>query len=92
MSYSFRAVARPLAILAVLAFAGTAFAHKYKAGTLDIDHPWTRATLPGAKVAAGYMKNWVNDEGIPGDCPWEQDIEDGRAVAKSLGIEFRVRY
>ncbi|WP_274629936.1 copper chaperone PCu(A)C [Arvimicrobium flavum] len=55
MSFSFRAVARPLAILAVLAFAGTAFAHEYKAGTLDIDHPWTRATLPGAKVAAGYM-------------------------------------
>ena len=44
----------------------------------------------GHEVAAGYMKNWVNDEGIPGDCPWEQDIEDGCAVAKSLGIEFRV--
>lgn len=44
----------------------------------------------GHEVAAGYMKNWVNDEGIPGDCPWEQDIEDARAVAKSLGIEFRV--
>ncbi len=44
----------------------------------------------GLEVAAGYMKNWINDEGIPGDCPWEQDIEDARAVAKSLGIEFRV--
>ncbi len=44
----------------------------------------------GHEVAAGYMKNWINDEGIPGDCPWEQDIEDGRAVAKALGIEFRV--
>jgi len=44
----------------------------------------------GHEVAAGYMKNWVNDEGIPGDCPWEQDIEDARAVAKKLGIEFRV--
>jgi len=44
----------------------------------------------GHEVAAGYMKNWINDEGIPGDCPWEQDIEDARAVAKSLGIEFRV--
>jgi tRNA-uridine 2-sulfurtransferase len=44
----------------------------------------------GHEVVAGYMKNWINDEGIPGDCPWEQDIEDGRAVAKSLGIEFRV--
>jgi tRNA-specific 2-thiouridylase len=44
----------------------------------------------GHEVAGGYMKNWINDEGIPGDCPWEQDIEDARAVAKSLGIEFRV--
>jgi tRNA-specific 2-thiouridylase len=44
----------------------------------------------GHEVAAGYMKNWINDEGIPGDCPWEQDIEDARDVAKTLGIEFRV--
>lgn len=44
----------------------------------------------GHEVAAGYMKNWINAEGIPGDCPWEQDIEDARAVAAKLGIEFRV--
>jgi tRNA-specific 2-thiouridylase len=36
------------------------------------------------------MKNWINAEGIPGDCPWEQDIEDARAVARTLGIELRV--
>ncbi len=44
----------------------------------------------GHEVAAGYMKNWINDEGIPGDCPWQRDIEDARAVARTLGIEFRV--
>lgn len=44
----------------------------------------------GHEVTGGYMKNWMNDEGIPGDCPWEQDIEDAHAVAKALGIEFRV--
>jgi tRNA-uridine 2-sulfurtransferase len=44
----------------------------------------------GHEVAAGYMKNWINAEGIPGDCPWEQDIGDARAVAGTLGIEFRV--
>jgi len=44
----------------------------------------------GHQVTAGYMKNWVNDEGIPGDCPWEQDIDDARAVCRSLGIELRV--
>ncbi len=36
------------------------------------------------------MKNWVNSEDIPGECPWESDIEDALAVARTLGIEFRV--
>lgn len=44
----------------------------------------------GHEVVGGYMKNWMNEEGIPGDCPWEQDIEDGRVVARALGIEYRV--
>jgi tRNA-specific 2-thiouridylase len=44
----------------------------------------------GHEVTAGYMKNWINEEGIPGDCPWEQDIQEAGAVAKMLGIEFRV--
>jgi tRNA-specific 2-thiouridylase len=44
----------------------------------------------GHEVVGAYMKNWVNDEGIPGDCPWESDVEDARAVAEKLGIEFRV--
>ncbi len=44
----------------------------------------------GHEVAAGYMKNWINEEGIAGNCPWEQDIDDARAVARTLGIELRV--
>lgn len=44
----------------------------------------------GHEVTAGYMKNWINEEEIPGDCPWEQDIEDAHAVCKSLGIELRM--
>ena len=44
----------------------------------------------GHEVVGGYMKNWINEEGLPGDCPWESDLEDAHAVAKSLGIEFRV--
>lgn len=30
-------------------------AHEYKAGLIDIGHPWSRATPAGAKVAAGYL-------------------------------------
>jgi copper(I)-binding protein len=32
-----------------------ALAHDFKLGTLEIDHPWSRATPPGAKVAGGYL-------------------------------------
>jgi hypothetical protein len=50
---------RPLAFL----FAGllgivltTAQARDYKAGSIDIADPWSRATPKGANVAAGYLK------------------------------------
>ncbi len=43
-----------------LAFATTLFAlpvsaHDYMQGALKIDHPWVRATAPGAPVAGGFM-------------------------------------
>jgi tRNA-specific 2-thiouridylase len=44
----------------------------------------------GHDVTAAYMKNWINEDNIAGDCPWMQDIDDARAVAEKLGIEFRV--
>jgi periplasmic copper chaperone A len=39
--------------LAIAPFA--AQAHEYRLGDLQIDHPWTRATPPGAPVAGGYL-------------------------------------
>jgi tRNA-specific 2-thiouridylase len=44
----------------------------------------------GLPVEGAYMKNWINEENIAGDCPWQQDIEDARAVAEALRIPFRV--
>ena len=44
----------------------------------------------GHAVEAVYMKNWINEDQILGDCPWEQDIADARRVAEQLGIPFRV--
>ena len=44
-----------LASLMVLAVS-TANARDYKAGSLDIADPWSRATPKGATVGAGYMK------------------------------------
>jgi len=42
-------------LLAAVPFASSASAHDYKLGDLHIAHPWTRATLPNAPVAGGYM-------------------------------------
>jgi tRNA-specific 2-thiouridylase len=44
----------------------------------------------GYAVTALYMKNWINEENVLGDCPWQSDIEDARAVCEHLKIEFRV--
>ena len=44
----------------------------------------------GHEVVGAYMKNWINEENIIGHCPWQEDIEDARAVADQLGIPFHV--
>ncbi len=44
----------------------------------------------GHDIVGAYMKNWINEDNVIGHCPWMQDIEDARAVADHLGIEFRV--
>jgi periplasmic copper chaperone A len=49
---------RPIAFVFAAAFAlvlNPAHAGDYKAGSLDISDPWSRATPKGASVAAGYM-------------------------------------
>jgi periplasmic copper chaperone A len=50
---------RPIAFVFIAAFGlavSAANAGDYKAGSLDISNPWSRATPKGASVAAGYMK------------------------------------
>ncbi|MFI5358130.1 MAG: tRNA 2-thiouridine(34) synthase MnmA [Opitutales bacterium] len=44
----------------------------------------------GHAIVGAYMKNWINEDNLIGDCPWQQDIADARAVCERLGIEFRV--
>ena len=68
MTISARAFAHPLfrsfeerlgivVFAAMLLFASThaLLAHGFKAGDLEIGHPWSRATPAGAKVAVGYL-------------------------------------
>ena len=32
----------------------------------------------GCRVSAAYMKNWINEDNVIGECPWQQDIDDAR--------------
>jgi hypothetical protein len=43
----------------------------------------------GFEVVGAYMKNWINEDEVPGQCPWRQDIEDARAdLFDILGVEI----
>jgi copper(I)-binding protein len=42
------------AVLLLVAMSQSLLAHEFKLGSLEIGHPFSRATLPNAKVAAGY--------------------------------------
>jgi copper(I)-binding protein len=45
-----------LAAAFAIAMSSATAAHEYTAGSIEIKHPWTRATPKGADVAGGYMK------------------------------------
>ena len=45
----------PLAVTFVATLAATSGAQEFRAGSIVIEQPWTRATPAGAKVAGGYM-------------------------------------
>jgi copper(I)-binding protein len=51
------------AMFALIATAASA--HDYKAGSLEIKHPWARATPKGAAVAAGYLT--ITNKGTEAD-------------------------
>ena len=58
------------AALAVLTFAApfaasTAAAHDYTVGDLQVHHPYSRATPPGARVGAGYLR--IENKGTADD-------------------------
>jgi tRNA-specific 2-thiouridylase len=44
----------------------------------------------GFDVEGAYMKNWMNEDGVVGNCPWMEDMEDARRVAEQIGINFQV--
>lgn len=44
----------------------------------------------GHDIEGAYIKNWMAEWNPIGDCPWERDAADARAVAEALGIRFRI--
>ncbi len=83
------ALSRALALLAALIVASwaaggpPAAAHGYGAGDLQVRHPWTRATPPGATVAAGYLE--VRNSGQ------QPDRVVGASTPAAERVEFHVQ-
>lgn len=44
----------------------------------------------GYDVSGAYIRTWMNEEMPLADCPAQQDIEDSRAVAGHLGIDYEI--
>ncbi len=44
----------------------------------------------GYEVSGAYIRTWMNEEMPLADCPAQQDIEDARAVAEHLAIDFQI--
>jgi tRNA-uridine 2-sulfurtransferase len=59
-------------------------------GGVDSSVAALRLQQQGCAIVGAYMKNWINEDNVIGNCPWLQDIEDARAVCERIGIEFRV--
>ncbi|RWH67971.1 copper chaperone PCu(A)C [Mesorhizobium sp.] len=75
-----------LFVVLLLACIPGAVAHEFKAGDLEIDHPWSRATPPGAKVAGGYFT--VVNKGRASDrlLSISSDISD-KAELHEMGVK-----
>ncbi|MDA9317483.1 tRNA 2-thiouridine(34) synthase MnmA [Puniceicoccaceae bacterium] len=44
----------------------------------------------GYEISGAYIRTWMNEEMPLADCPAQQDIEDSRAVAEHLGIDYEI--
>lgn len=75
-----------LALALTILSAGPLAAHDYKAGPLKIDHPWSRATPGGAKVAAGYL-SVTNTGSSPDRLTAASVTAAGRAELHSMSSE-----
>lgn len=59
-----------------------ALSHEFQVGNLVIDHPWSRATPPNAKVGAGYLT--ITNTGA------ENDWFSGGSTASAERLEIHI--
>jgi copper(I)-binding protein len=69
-----------LALIAGIALSGAASAHDYKAGDLQVGHPWARPTVPGQPSGGAYLS--IENKGKTGD----KLVSVSSPVAKSSEI------
>jgi copper(I)-binding protein len=68
-----------------LAVSAPAWSHVHEKGDLQVRHPWSRATPPGAKVAIGYME--IRNRGTQPD----RLLSASTAVAKRVEMHVTQR-
>ena len=47
---------KALIVALLVSLSSPAVGHSHEKGDIQVRHPWSRATAPGAKVAVGYME------------------------------------
>jgi copper(I)-binding protein len=70
----------------ILFAAQPVFAHGFKAGQIEIGHPWLRMTPPGAKVGGGYAS--FDNEGKDADTLVSASVEvAGRTEIHEMSVK-----
>ena len=59
-------------------------------GGVDSSVAALRLKEAGHSVSTAYIRTWLNEEMPLADCPAQQDIEDSRAVAKHLNLDYEI--
>jgi len=72
-------------LLTFAAISTSAYAHEFKLESLEIKHPWSRATPPGAKVGGGYLeivnRGTESDRFLGGSTPAADKLEIHESTA-----------
>lgn len=67
-----------VAVVAAATMAGAALAHGYQAGSLDIQHPWSRETAAGQAVGGGFLtiaNKGAEDRLLSGSSPVAAEVQ-----------------